>query len=42
MSLPEAFRERLEKIVPQERFDTIVKTFDAPKRVTFRFNPLKT
>jgi 16S rRNA (cytosine1407-C5)-methyltransferase len=42
MSLPEAFRERLEKIVPREQFETIIRTFDAPKRVTFRFNPLKT
>lgn len=42
MSLPEAFRERLEKIVPREQFDSIIRTFDAPKRVTFRFNPLKT
>ena len=42
MNLPETFTERLEKIVPREQFDTIIKTFDAPKRVTFRFNPLKT
>jgi len=42
MSLPEAFRERLEKIVPHEQYDSILRTFDAPKRVTFRFNPLKT
>ncbi len=42
MSLPEAFSERLEKIVPREQFDTIIRTFDTPKRVTFRFNPLKT
>ncbi|MBN2869687.1 MAG: RsmB/NOP family class I SAM-dependent RNA methyltransferase [Campylobacterales bacterium] len=41
MSLPEAFKERLEKIVPHERFDTIIKTFDAPKQVTFRVNTLK-
>ncbi len=41
MSLPEAFTERLEKIVPHERFDEIVKTFDAPKQVTFRVNTLK-
>lgn len=42
MSLPEAFSERLEKIVPRERFETILRTFDAPKQVTFRVNPLKT
>jgi 16S rRNA (cytosine1407-C5)-methyltransferase len=42
MSLPEAFRERLEKIIPREQFDAIVKTFDAPKQVTFRVNTLKT
>ncbi|MGA9046733.1 RsmB/NOP family class I SAM-dependent RNA methyltransferase [Sulfuricurvum sp.] len=42
MSLPEAFAERLEKIVPREQFESIIRTFDAPKRVTFRFNPLKT
>ena len=42
MSLPEAFTERLEKIVPREQFESIIRTFDAPKRVTFRFNPLKT
>ncbi|MDD2781273.1 RsmB/NOP family class I SAM-dependent RNA methyltransferase [Sulfuricurvum sp.] len=42
MSLPEPFRERLEKIVPSNQFDAILKTFDAPKRVTFRYNPLKT
>jgi 16S rRNA C967 or C1407 C5-methylase (RsmB/RsmF family) len=42
MSLPEAFSERLEKIVPREHFNAIIQTFDTPKRVTFRFNPLKT
>ncbi|MDD2828412.1 MAG: RsmB/NOP family class I SAM-dependent RNA methyltransferase [Sulfuricurvum sp.] len=42
MSLPEAFVERLEKIVPREHFDAILRTFDAPKQVTFRTNPLKT
>ncbi|MDD5716955.1 MAG: RsmB/NOP family class I SAM-dependent RNA methyltransferase [Sulfuricurvum sp.] len=41
MSLPEAFTERLEKIVPHEQFDAILKTFDAPKQVTFRVNTLK-
>ncbi len=41
MSLPEAFTERLEKIVPRERFAAILKTFDAPKQVTFRVNTLK-
>ncbi|MBD3810273.1 MAG: RsmB/NOP family class I SAM-dependent RNA methyltransferase, partial [Sulfuricurvum sp.] len=42
MSLPEPFRERLERIVPREQFETIIRTFDAPKQVTFRYNPLKT
>ncbi len=42
MSLPEAFKERLGTIVPKERFDLILKTFDQPKQVTFRYNPLKT
>lgn len=41
MSLPEAFKERLEKIVPRDRFAAILKTFDAPKQVTFRVNTLK-
>lgn len=41
MSLPEAFTKRLEKIVPRERFAAILKTFDAPKQVTFRVNTLK-
>ncbi len=41
MSLPEAFTERLEKIVPHERFAAVLKTFDAPKQVTFRVNTLK-
>ena len=42
MSLPESFKERLEKIVPSEQFDTILNTFGTPKQVTFRYNPLKT
>ncbi len=41
MSLPEAFKERLEKIVPPEQFNSILKTFDTPKQVTFRVNTLK-
>ena len=41
MSLPEAFRERLERIVPREHFESILKTFDVPKQVTFRVNTLK-
>ena len=41
MSLPEAFKERLEKIVPPEQFSSILKTFDTPKQVTFRVNTLK-
>ncbi len=41
MSLPEAFSERLEKIVPHELFESIIKTFDSPKQVTFRVNTLK-
>ncbi|MCX6073081.1 MAG: RsmB/NOP family class I SAM-dependent RNA methyltransferase [Campylobacterales bacterium] len=41
MSLPEAFKERLEKIVPSQQFASILKTFDTPKQVTFRVNTLK-
>ncbi len=41
MSLPEAFSERLRQIVPRDRIDAILKTFDAPKQVTFRVNTLK-
>jgi 16S rRNA (cytosine1407-C5)-methyltransferase len=41
MSLPEAFKERLEKIVPPEQFASILKTFATPKQVTFRVNTLK-
>lgn len=41
MSLPEAFVERLHKIIPNEHIDAILKTFDAPKQVTFRVNTLK-
>lgn len=42
MSLPHAFTQRLEQIAPPEAFDAIIRTFDAPKQVTFRINPLKT
>lgn len=41
MSLPEAFTERLERIVPSEQLANILATFDLPKQVTFRVNPLK-
>jgi tRNA (cytosine49-C5)-methyltransferase len=41
MSLPETFVERLHQIVPREHIDAILKTFDAPKQVTFRVNTLK-
>ena len=41
MSLPEAFVERLQQIVPREHIEAILKTFDAPKQVTFRVNTLK-
>ncbi len=41
MSLPEAFRERLERIVSREKLSQILETFDAPKNVTFRVNTLK-
>ena len=40
-TLPAPFIERLEQIVPQERFESILRTFDAPKQVTFRLNTLK-
>ena len=42
MSLPQAFTQRLSLIVPPEAYATILSTFDAPKQVTFRVNPLKT
>ncbi|MGE4472118.1 MAG: RsmB/NOP family class I SAM-dependent RNA methyltransferase [Sulfuricurvum sp.] len=42
MSLPEAFTQRLEQIVPRERFGNVLSTFDLPKQVTFRVNPLQT
>ncbi len=42
MSLPEHFAERLGQIVPRERLENILHTFDAPKQVTFRVNTLKT
>ncbi|MDQ1298914.1 MAG: tRNA (cytosine49-C5)-methyltransferase [Campylobacterota bacterium] len=41
MSLPEAFVQRLRQIVPREHIEAILKTFDAPKQVTFRVNTLK-
>ncbi|MFA6188757.1 MAG: RsmB/NOP family class I SAM-dependent RNA methyltransferase [Sulfuricurvum sp.] len=41
MSLPEAFIQRLRQIVPSEHIEAILKTFDAPKQVTFRVNTLK-
>jgi len=40
-TLPEAFIERLGLIVPREQFSSILRTFDAPKQVTFRVNTLK-
>lgn len=40
-SLPESFVERLKQIVPREQFDSILRTFDSPKQVTFRLNTLK-
>ncbi len=41
MTLPEAFTQRLEQIVPREQLEAILSTFDAPKQVTFRVNTLK-
>lgn len=41
MSLPDAFIQRLEQILPPEKFKTIIQTFDFPKQVTFRVNTLK-
>jgi 16S rRNA (cytosine1407-C5)-methyltransferase len=41
MSLPQAFQERLERIVPREKLPQILSSFDAPKNVTFRVNTLK-
>lgn len=40
-TLPEAFVERLSQIVPREQFESIIRTFDEPKQVTFRVNTLK-
>jgi 16S rRNA (cytosine1407-C5)-methyltransferase len=42
LSLPEAFKERLSQIVPREQYESILRTFDFPKQVTFRVNTLKT
>lgn len=41
MSLPQAFQERLEHIVPRDKFSQILNTFDTPKNITFRVNTLK-
>jgi 16S rRNA (cytosine1407-C5)-methyltransferase len=41
MALPQAFIERFYAIYPKMA-DTLLPTFDKPKRVAFRINPLKT
>jgi 16S rRNA (cytosine1407-C5)-methyltransferase len=40
-TLPDTFVERLSQIVPREQFESIIRTFDTPKQVTFRVNTLK-
>lgn len=39
--LPPLFLDRLARIVPPGRFDTVVDTFGPPVRVGFRLNPLR-
>lgn len=39
--LPEAFLERLEKIVPAEEFDYVLNSFEKTRPTTFRTNTLK-
>lgn len=41
MSLPEAFVERLGRIVPPQWYARVMATFDTPKQVSFRINRLK-
>ena len=41
MALPEAFRERLARIYP-DIHEALLATFEVPKPVSFRINPLKT
>ncbi len=40
-SLPAAFLERLQRLMPPDRWDVVRATFDAPKPTTFRVNTLK-
>jgi NOL1/NOP2/sun family putative RNA methylase len=40
-ALPEAFLERLRRIVPPEAFDDVVATFSQPQAVGFRVNALR-
>lgn len=42
MSLPEAFVERLKRILPVKNHEMILQTFSSPKQVTFRVNTLLT
>ena len=42
MSLPEAFVERLKRILPVKDHEMILQTFNSPKQVTFRVNTLLT
>jgi 16S rRNA (cytosine1407-C5)-methyltransferase len=41
-ALPEAFLERLRRILPPDRWDAVVNTFTEPTPTTFRVNTLKT
>lgn len=40
--LPEKFLERLQEIIPPDKFDTVFETFSNAKPITFRVNTLKT
>lgn len=42
MALPDLFVERLERIVPEGRFEGVLRSFEQPQRTAFRVNTLKT
>jgi NOL1/NOP2/sun family putative RNA methylase len=41
-ALPQGFLDRLKKIVPSDRYESILASFSSPKPTSFRVNPLKT
>jgi NOL1/NOP2/sun family putative RNA methylase len=41
-SLPDAFLQKLRRIIPSTHFDKVVRTFQEPKPTTFRINSLRT